>query len=449
MKHEPVITADAAAPGWMGAAARPLPDRVQPSGPLARDHDAHDEPSVALGSSVWRSALRWVRDAVIGLAIISSIPLVVIESRGDLQYFNESDIAERLAQVEQLRVLRLPTTSELTPLAAGQLWHATDVVAANGMFPLQPAAPPAARSWENASLSDDMFVGVPRQGESLLRSSEVLRVASGTLSEAEQRYLRTVGDAPIWRDIDRLAAVNAIDVIGARYVLPFRDDASPVLLPISRFAATREIAYAGLSRAAHHLSAGEPERAEHALRSVLSYGFVMLDNGSTAIDALIGRVVVGIANEGLHTLYTITGNEAGAALTAPIGDGAAFAPEVREGTTEQRLIELAGDPDAPRALRMESLRALAFSTCTNVRGTLFGPSAEANAAFDNARQTLARYPSERALIDLLQDAPYRPPGREELSSRRDWLLHGAASVASTVTNNPRIQACTRMVMANR
>jgi hypothetical protein len=312
-----------------------------------------------------------------------------------------------------------------------------------------PARPPAERSWENLSLDEGTFAGVRRLDRHLLQSPEVIRLAAGTLSEAEREYLRTIADAPIWRDIDRLASAGAVDVLGARYVLPFRDDASPELMPIPRFAATKEIVYASLSRAAHHVAQGEPDRAEHALRSALSYGFVMLDNGNTAIEGLLGRVMVGIASDGLHTLYTLTGNAAGAALTAPIADETAVPPQAPEGTTEERLIAIAGNPAVARTIRMESLYRLAFSSCTSVRRVLFGPSAASDAAFDDARRTLARYPSERALIDLLQVAPDRPTAESEIESKGEWLLLGAASVASTVLNTPRIQACTRVLNAYR
>ncbi len=448
MEHKPVITADLMAADWLGAAARPLPDRVPPLRTSAAGVVGGDDTTAAPTGGVWRSALRWIRDAAIGLAIITSIPFVAIGTRAELPSFNFTDLGERIAQVEKLRVLRLPTTNELSPLAAGQLWHATDVIAKNGMFPTHPAAPPAERSWTNMLLTEDMFTGVKRNDRHLLQSSDVLKAAQGDLSPAERQYLRTVAEAPIWPNIDRLASARALDIMGARYVLPFREDASAVLMYIPRFAATKELAYAGLSRAAYHVSQGEPDRAEHALRSVLSYGFVLLDNGSSAIEGLIGRVVVGIASEGLHTLYSMTGNAAGAALTAPIQSTTALKRGPEERPAEARLIEIANDPAVSRTIRLESLRALAFSSCTNVRGALFGPSAESNAAFDAARRDLVRYPSDRAFINLLQDTPNRPLGNSEINSKSDWLLLGAASVASTVLNNPRIQTCTQVLNAN-
>lgn len=447
MEHKPVLTADALSPEWMGAAARPLPERMQPAGQLAGDRDAHDAPSDAPSRSVWRSTLRWLRDAAIGLAIITAIPLVFIARRGEMLRFPQSDLGARLAQVEPLRALRLPITNELSPLAAGQLRTALEGGAEGDAFPTHPVAPPAARSWRTASVTDDMFVGVGRREYNLPRSSDVLRVAADGLSDAERSYLRSVAEAPIWQDIDRIATAAAVDVVGAQFVLPFRADASPVLMPVPAFSATREIAYAGLARAAHHVSQGEPDRAEHALRSVLSYGFVMLDNATSAIEGLIGRVVVGIASDGLHTLYTITGNEAGAALTAPIAEATSTPSRSREPMSEERLIGIAGNPAAARALRLESLRQLAFNSCTSVQGALRGPSAQSNAAFDNARQSMSRYPSEVALIDLMQDALNRPMGSGELDTPADRMLFGAASVASVVLNRPHIRTCTRVLSA--
>lgn len=110
MQSKPVITADALSPDWMGAAARPLPDRVPESGPRVGDSAKRDATSAAPAASVWRSTLRWVRDAAIGLAIITSIPLVAIANYGDALQFRENDHGARIEQVEKLRALRLPTT---------------------------------------------------------------------------------------------------------------------------------------------------------------------------------------------------------------------------------------------------------------------------------------------------------------------------------------------------
>lgn len=464
MREERVGSATAWSPDWVGAAARHVPERVHASAPDVDGHASgepsdgdsgrgarapHDASSAVPTSGLWRSARRWLRDAVIGLAIVTGVPLAIIAALGDQAPLDPTRLSARLAQVETLRALRVPSSSELTPLAAGQLWHATEVVADNGMFPMQHAAPAGERSWEQVPLTADMFADVTRRSTHVLQSSAVLQAATRALSDAEREYLRTVAEAPIWHDIDRLASAADIDVLGARYALPFRADASPMFLPIPRFAGTRELAYAGLARAAYHVSEGEPARAEQALRSMLSYGFAMLDNGTTVIEGLLGRVVVGIARDGLHTLYTSTGNTSGAALTAPVVEPPSRPTEARRGATEAQLIAIAADPSVSRTIRFESLHVLAFSSCMSVRGVLFGPSAASKAAFEDARRSLARHPSERALLDLLEDAPNRQLGDASLDSKSDWLLLGAASVASTVLQNPRVLTCTRVMNASR
>ena len=402
----------------------------------------------ASGRSALRSAWRWCRDAAIGLALITSVPLVAIEVRGTGNAMNGADeLAARIAQIEPLRALRLPESSDLAPQAAAGLWNATVTGVESAWFPQQPAAREAERAWEALTLTDDMFSGVDRVNTHLLRSVDILRLAASPLSAAEAQYLRTVAEAPIWLDVDQLASLSTLDVIGARYVLPFRGDASPLLMPIPRFAATKELAYAGLSRAAWHLAQGDPARAEHALRSVLSFGFLMIDNGPSVIEGAIGRVIVGIANDGLRTLYTVTGNEVGQALTqlpdAPNRDRAA----VRAPGDEATLIATIRNPAAPRTARLQSVWALSMLPCTSARGVLLGHSTEAEAAFDEARRTLARYPSEVALIDLLEDAPNRLLPDDALllnDAGVDRLLSSAAAVAAAVLQNPRLQACSSL-----
>ena len=59
------------------------------------------------------------------------------------------------------------------------------------------------------------------------------------------------------------------------------------------------------------------------------------------------------------------------------------------------------------ARRFEALNYLAVSSCTTVGQLLFGRSAVVDAAFDRARHDLARFPSERSLVDLV-DRPIDP-----------------------------------------
>ena len=78
---------------------------------------------------------------------------------------------------------------------------------------------------------------------------------------------------------------------------------------------------------------------------------------------------------------------------------------------------------------------------------LFGQSAETDAAFADAQKTLARFPSEVALLDIMRDATNRVPEKEVVSSAPERFVMGAAVVAATITNNPRIARCTRIAVS--
>ena len=158
----------------------------------------------------------------------------------------------------------------------------------------------------------------------------------------------------------------------------------------------------------------QPAQAEAALKAVVSSGFVRVDNGSHRLDALIGRVIIGIGQDGLHQLYALTGDRKGLAATEPfVTEPIAPVMAVREAVDDDaevtRLLRESQDPALPRAVRLEALYQLAGSSCSSVRGTLFGSSVAVLGAFEQARRDLARYPSERAYLDLLSSTIDRLP----------------------------------------
>ena len=61
-----------------------------------------------------------------------------------------------------------------------------------------------------------------------------------------------------------------------------------------------------MSRAAYYLAIGQPDKSEAALRSVVSFGFALIDNASSAIDAMVGAVIVNIGRNGLEQFATAT-----------------------------------------------------------------------------------------------------------------------------------------------
>ena len=459
MASTPVNSRERIATAWTGsqqaqglaASARaPIAAADQGGGESARD-------------GVLRAGVRFIRNAAIGMALLVLVPLVAVSTGGDSLWFEYSGTRQRLAEVERLRPLMSPRDPAITPMRAGMAFRALEAPRAKGEirdseFPLREVAIRGERAWER-ELTPTMFSGLMLpvfrghpSVQTLALSNQVIAKSQGRFSPEELAYLRGVAESPVWRDFDRVASAAQVDLIGGKFALPFRDDAFALDMPTMRYADTKLLANAGVVRAAYFAATGQPERAEAALRSVVSFGFAMIDNGTTLMDALIGRAVVDIGRGGLQQWYALAGDARGLELAAPLPKGQRPKSSI-DGTRidadamRARLLADASDPRAPRAVRLESLRQLSFASCGSPRGLLFGHSADVDAAFDNARTSLARNPSDRAFIDLLYVAPARVPENVTSTRLSDQLIVGAATVAGMVLHNPRVAACTRIVRA--
>ncbi len=422
-------------------------------------------PSAASTSGWWRSATRLVREAAIGLAFVVALPLVVIAVRGPSAFLGArsmdqrlSHVTSRLTDVDRLRPLMSPRNAAVSAAEAGAAFHAMQAPRSHGAkllsaaFPEHPVATPFARPWLDRSQAIGMFPAAGNVGQDAVVATDVVTRATGGFSTQEMVYLRSVAEAPIWHEFDRVTSAPRVDLVGGQFVLPFRDDAFAPAMPVHRFVDTKALAYAGVSRAAYYVALGEPARAEAALRSIVSLGFMFIDNGTNSIDALIGRVVLDIGRNGLHQLYEATGNASGLTLSAPLptrtaagvtpARSVASANEIRA-----RVIAETSDPQLPRALRFERLNQLAFSSCGSVREVLFGMRSDVSGAIDRADASLARYPSEHALVKLMREGPARVHALYGTRSGADMLISGAASVAATVLQQPRIAACTQLALA--
>ena len=441
---------------WFGARdAHQMPARVSHTGvaPTVSEDSRDAAHGTVRPSTWWRHGLRFVRDAAIGLSIVAAIPLAVIGTRGDALLRQETGTRDRILEVDRLRPLLVSRDAAITPTEAGMLLHRLNPTKSQPTLPMHAVGDVPARPWEAVTLSDDTFGGLRADGNEGKLATGIVTAAERGFTTQEMAYLRAVADAPIWRDVERLVSAPAVDVIGGRFVLPFRADAAATAMPVVRFNDTKRLAYAGVSRAAYFVAIGQPRKAEAALKTVVSYGFLLIDNGSHALDALIGRVMIGIGQNGLHQLYTMTGDTRGMALTAPFASvgSRTFSPardNVNANEALARLLRDAENPAMPRTVRLEALHQLALSSCSSVRGVMFGPSAEVQDAFAQARGDLARYPSERAYLDLMYSTVDRLQELTWRISKSDMVIIGASSATAAVLGNPRVAACARIVLVN-
>ncbi len=283
-----------------------------------------------------------------------------------------------------------------------------------------------------------------------------MQAAAAGLNPAQSEYLRRVATAEQWKSFSIVARAPRMDYIGARYVVPFADSAAGWwAFPTTRYARTKELANAGVSRAAWHLSRGRTDSAEVALREVVSFGFVLIDNASSLIDELIGAVMIGIGRGGLIQFYKVTGDPRGVALQAQLDSVLTAVENRRENadasgidlTEPQRLRDrvrgIANDEKTTRGLRKEMLTLLAAAPCTNARELIFGSDPEIVSSFAKARRTMARFPSDSAMLDLIERTPELLAGFENAERPRQLLVR-VASIEGALLGNRRLLGCAKV-----
>ena len=443
--------------GWFGAPQEgQVPARAAPGGGAAATGGAE----LSAGSRWLRRIARVLRDALLAVAIMAMVPIGLVSiTQGYIWGMNFGNTRARLAQVEPTRAFAPLRNAAVTPMQAGLALAALAPSDAFGTFiPLRSVRERAVRPWSDAKLAAGMFASAPvNQIWYGPHSQSILEAAAQGLSARELAYLKTVATAPLWARYDLIARAPAVDILGGRFQLPYPDDALLYNVPVMKFAATKELAHAGVSRAAYYLAIGQRAEAEAALRSIIGFGFALIDNGTFAMDGLIGRVIVGIGRDALGRFYTLTGDPRAAALVAlappPEGSGRASQPSSNRPTVEfmrERLLQAAQNPALPRTLRYESLYQLSLSSCTNARELVFGMGSDVRQAYESAARDLARYPSERAILDLALQTIDRVPANPMWNDMPKGdvvvrLLVGASTVAGVVLDNPRMPFCTRAV----
>jgi hypothetical protein len=408
-------------------------------------------------------AARWILLAVVALSLlVLLVPFVSVGVMGSAlatilepHYGNTS---KKAMIAEAARPFTLPRDSFITPSAAGR-----------ALLALQPASASASPfvyialrsrpevSWLGVAMAPNLFPTARPTSYEGPNSTTILQAAARGFSRGEMAFLRRLANAPVWSAFDTVARAPAVDLIGGRFALPFPAGASATSVPIMKFAATKEMAYAGVARAAYHLARNRRDSAEFALRGVISFGFALLDNGTFLIDELIGVVIVGIGRDALQRFYTITSDPRGVRLKERYDSLVALStvstgPPARArcggaGVGRARANAFARQPATRRAERFDVLHALSYAPCTNVRELVFGPASDVRETFTIARGELARYAADTALIDLIAETSTRSVPVTAAGGLTARLAIGAASVTSRLFHNPRLSTCTRLLFS--
>lgn len=410
--------------------------------------------------SWWRAGARVVRNALIAVAMMTLVPIAIVAVEGGflarMLYVQDTNVSARMRIVQPMRPFVLPKDPSITPARAGAVLNELQYkpLEAPG-FALNEPATRAVLPWHSVAPAPDLFPTARPNMYPGPSSRTILEASAKGFNPRELEYLRMLATAPVWRDFDLIARAPAMDVIGGQFKVPFGPEALPEMRPLPSYRGSRELADVAVSRAAYYMAIGQPQEAERTLRSIVSFGFTMIDNGTSAMDELIGEVIVGIGRDALQRFYVLERDPRATlpALQAPVRLSGPSASERRARAqlpvdeARRRLLERINDPAVPRGERFEGMQQLSVSSCTNVRELMFGPRADVTDALARARHSLARYPSERALVDLSARSL-------SVTNSQPWtgllqaLAVSSASVSGTVLHNPRLAACTRMLTFN-
>ena len=341
----------------------------------------------------------------------------------------------RAAEAEALAYLRLEADPSITPLEAGEALHV--ITNLDGRRAPFDGVKVAVRSYETRFLpnrEENLFGMPPGKWPEIL----IPRVLEG-LTVEEEAYLRAVAEHPGLAEFETLARAPAADFLQATYELPFAEKETVISLPIPRYSGIREGAYAMIAKAAMELQDGNPAKAESTLRTVISAGHLLADDSPTLIGSLIGFVLVSGGADALEHLYDATGREAEATAMRRTRKAVNRASEIAQQGTFRGEMEstLKGMPktvlskDAIRGLQWEYLHILTgVSHCINPSQMLFGPDQETTEFLQAAEANLVRYPSEKALFDLMKK------GWLDLPSRGGWAGRVADATKTILGGRP-------------
>jgi hypothetical protein len=439
-------TAEALDAAWPVAGGASLA-RADAGGALHGDFSAATAPPPR--RSAWSRVARVARDLAIGLALITAVPLTVIGVAGPQLLLMNAPIRERIVSADALRTLRAPVDPAVTPAMAGAALHRLRPMKSADGFVARPAAVMHV-PWADTRLTATQFAERQSPWWNGPDARQIITAAAKGLPESDRAWLAQLAQAALWQDFDLVTKAGTVDVLGQSLVTPFADDVSRFRIPAPALRNTRALAHAAVARAAHYVAIGEPAQAEQILRSVLSLGFLLIDDGFGTLDGLVGRVIVDVGRDGLHQLYQ-TGFHperlaATALAAAPLRQVQANERRVTAAEVQADAIARLNDPSLPRSVRLDEMQRLGWSRCGSLSSVLFGPASETERALAQARVTLPRTDAERAVIDLLDRSLEQGPSQEARGFLPFTVIQGAGAVASAVTGNPRIASCTNTLL---
>jgi hypothetical protein len=412
----------AAISGWQAQEGQ---DRVRAESISWSERLAASSDTVVLGAGPLGETARFRTGAaiVVALFFIGFVPTMTIGVTtavgpilAEIAVPSFLSVQEMAGAAEALRRYRLATDVTVSPADAGAALHNIAFVGAATSPEVWERGPTT--RYEQGWFPDPDFFPDPFS-ETVAR--DLLSQPLARFSEEEQAALRQAAEHPAQAEFALLAIAPLADVVSGRWTLPFPDSLTFTNLPWPRFPEFRAAGLARVAKASVEVSTGRADEAEQTLRELISTGFLLIDQGPTLLDNLMGVVLANMGGDALEELYRRTDREAEAAALAYARSSATDAARMaRAGVIPEDIRSLLqGVPDlveaenALRGLRWEYFAAFnMLAPCINTHKMVFGPDETYDEWRERARDTLVRVDGERELFELAESGVLGSGGQE-------------------------------------
>ena len=391
---------------------------------------------------VWRLALL----ALLAGTALAAIPIMLATVVGSILLEIAVPNWSRFDDQMRLRdaAMRERTDPAVSPIAAGRAFYSLTeagrtLTPGADDLPVPRVLPPP---WDPKDDENPFGADVTAVFETLLT-----RAGAG-LTGSQRQYLERIAGFPGLSEAAVVARAPFVDYLGAR----LRPDNRVMsqLYPIPSLQSLRSLTRVYLAKAALELAGGRPDEAVATMQELISLSLVVIDDAHTLIQALIGRSMLDSGLKGLEQLYAATGNEEraqairlrreGATTVTDLPDPSAPTPIVNLARTREGMFDRATSTRRLRAARWEALSMISYFPCANAQELIFGPTDAYEAAFERARATLVRFPSEQRFLDNIR-LTVELSGEAAVSAEGTGLLNRAAQFMGRLFSSERILGC--------
>ncbi len=293
---------------------------------------------------------------------------------------------------------RLPPDGRTTPLEAGDALLAIASTAhARSTSGIEHAVSVDYPQWRRVIPDFRLFPG----SNLTTWTTVAIREAAHGLTAPQRAVLEQAAAFPARDEFSRAARAPSADVYGALLKLPATRPIGPFEYPTVAMYAVSAAAESHSARAALDIADARPADAERLAREIIAVGALLLDmhlvgDNVTGIDVLARGVST------LEAVYVATGREREArTLLDSMMSASAHPSRLPSRSDVAGLRRVMRSPQAMRGARMEALFPLLVRSCADPRQLLFGVDTSYRRTVAYARDSLARYPSERVWVDGL------------------------------------------------